>query len=100
MGNASYIKNKYTTSILNAMDRTVSQSTFSFDALEGTLEDKHMDVLLDALYLYKNKDDIRQCKLCRRSELIIDDWFNDMICMNCYTRRNNRNRIVELLKQK
>ncbi len=99
MESTTYIRSKYTASVLDAMDTMVLKSLFSFDSLEGTREENYLDVLQDALYLYKNKDCIKTCKLCRRSELILEEWYNDMICMNCYTKRNNRTRIQELLRQ-
>jgi hypothetical protein len=91
------VKSKYNTSILNEMDTLVCKSLFSFDALHGTLAEKHFDILQDALNLYKSKNKIRVCKLCQHSEIVIDDWYNDIICTNCYHKRNNRARIKELL---
>ncbi len=91
------VKQNYNDDILNAIDRLVYGHSLSFNPLNGIREDKQMEILETARDIFKHRESVRICHICHHSELLIDDWVTDNLCLSCSNIRNNRGRVNEML---
>ncbi len=92
------IKENYNAQVVNAMDRLLVSSTFCFDCLDSVKYEKHSEILGLARDIYSNRGKFRVCSICKHTELIIDQWASESLCVNCSRIRNNRSRVEEMLR--
>jgi len=90
-------RSSYNDDIVSTMDKLLFNSTFCFECLQGLNPDKQVEVLKTARDIYNQRDKIRTCSICHHSELIIDEWVRNNLCLDCSRIRNNRNRVEEIL---
>ncbi|RCX19280.1 hypothetical protein DFR58_10324 [Anaerobacterium chartisolvens] len=91
------VKQNYNDDILNAIDGLVYGHSLSFSSLEGIREEKQMEILEAARDIFRHRESLRVCRICHHSELLIDDWVTDSLCLSCSNIRNNKGRVNEML---
>ncbi|MCX7711327.1 MAG: hypothetical protein N2484_15920 [Clostridia bacterium] len=91
------IKYSYNDRILNAMDQLLSKSEFNFECLDHVNSETQIEILNHAREIYHQKDSVRICSICHRTELIKDEWMSNSLCLDCGRIRNNKGKVSELL---